>query len=72
MPLLVPVIMYGATYLSAVSFGSSLSLLRPVPPVESKHQGVRYFDIHEGDRLDEKLVAGWIRQAARLPGAEWF
>lgn len=46
--------------------------LRPVPPVESKHKGVRYFHIYEGDRFDEKLVAGWIRQASRLPGADWF
>ena len=42
--------------------------LRPVPPGESKHKEVRYLDIHEGDRLDEELVASWIRQAAALPG----
>ncbi len=54
-----------------VAFFNGTSL-RPVPPVESKHKGVRYFHIYEDDRLDEKLVAGWIRQAARLPGAEWF
>jgi hypothetical protein len=28
-------------------------LLRPVPPGASKHKDVRYFDIHEGDELDE-------------------
>ena len=27
--------------------------LRPLPPVESKHPDVRYFDIHEDDQLDE-------------------
>src|SRR5688572_17896894 len=42
--------------------------LRPVPPVESKQKDVRYFHIHEDDRLDEELVAGWIRQASELPG----
>ncbi len=42
--------------------------LRPVPPGESKHKGVRYLDIREDDQLDEELVAKWIRQAAALPG----
>ncbi len=42
--------------------------LRPLPPVESKHEEVRYFHIHEDDLLDEALVAGWIRQASELPG----
>ncbi len=48
------------------------SSLRPVPPVESKHQDVRYFHIHEGDQVDEKLVASWIRQASELPGERLF
>src|SRR5918999_1244814 len=38
--------------------------LRPLPPGESTHEEVRYFDIHEDDRLDEELVASWIRQAS--------
>ena len=42
--------------------------LRPVPPGESKHKEVRYLDIREGDELDEKGMARWIRQAAALPG----
>jgi hypothetical protein len=42
--------------------------LRPVPPGESKHKEVRYLDIHEDERLDEELVARWIRQASELPG----
>ena len=41
--------------------------LRPPPPVESKHEDVRYFHIHEDDILDEKIVAGWISQASELP-----
>jgi hypothetical protein len=42
--------------------------LRPLPPGRSKHKDVRYLDIHEGDQLDEDLVASWIRQASELPG----
>jgi hypothetical protein len=42
--------------------------LRPVPSGESKQEEVRYLDIHEDDQLDEELVAGWIRQASKLPG----
>ena len=42
--------------------------LRPPLPGESKHKEVRYLDIHENDQLDEKQLAGWIRQASQLPG----
>ncbi len=42
--------------------------LRPVPPGPSKHEDVRYFDIHEGDELDEAQMATWLKQAAALPG----
>jgi hypothetical protein len=42
--------------------------LRPLLPGGSKHRETRYLDIHEDDQLDEKLVAGWIRQASELPG----
>jgi hypothetical protein len=43
-------------------------LLRPLPPGASKHEEVRYLDIHEDDQLDEELVTSWIRQASALPG----
>ena len=46
--------------------------LRPVPPVESTHKEVRYFHIHEGEELDEELVASWVRQASELPGDNCF
>lgn len=46
--------------------------LRPMPPVESKSPGTRYFHIHEGEALDERLVASWIRQASKLPGEDLF
>ena len=42
--------------------------LRPVPPGASTHQDVRYLDIHEDDRVDEKLLVNWIRQASKLRG----
>lgn len=42
--------------------------LRPVPPVESKSEGTRYFHIHEDEEIDEKLFSSWIRQASELPG----
>jgi hypothetical protein len=41
--------------------------LRPVPPGASKHQEVRYLDIHEDD-FDEAQTAKWVKQAAALPG----
>jgi hypothetical protein len=43
-------------------------LLRPRPPGKSKQEEVRYLDIHEDDRVDEKLLATWIKQAAAIPG----
>ncbi|HEY0628474.1 MAG TPA: DUF1801 domain-containing protein [Sphingomicrobium sp.] len=42
--------------------------LDPLPPVESKDKNTRYFHIVEDEPLDEKQVANWIRQAAKLPG----
>ena len=42
--------------------------LRPMPPGESKNEDTRYLDIHEGEQIDEELVASWIRQASELPG----
>jgi hypothetical protein len=45
---------------------------RPLPPITSKNAGTRYLHIHERDRIDEKLVGSWVRQAAELPGEECF
>jgi hypothetical protein len=42
--------------------------LRPVPPGESRHEHVRYLDVHEDDPLDEAQLAAWVKQASRLPG----
>lgn len=43
--------------------------LDPMPPKESKHDDVRYLDIHEDDGLDEQLLRSWFTQSAKLPGA---
>jgi hypothetical protein len=43
------------------------SSLRPVPPGESKHEAVRYLDIHEG-KFDEDQFTDWVKQASHLPG----
>jgi hypothetical protein len=42
--------------------------LHPLPPGESKSKDVRYLDIHENEKIDQKLLAGWIKQASKLPG----
>ena len=44
--------------------------LRPVPPGKSKHEEVRYLDIHEDDEFDEGQFASWVEQASRLPGED--
>ena len=49
--------------------GSSLT---PLPPGSSKHEHVRYLDIHEDEEVDEELMTAWIRQAADLPGDDLF
>ena len=42
--------------------------LSPVPPGKSKQKEVRYLDIHEDDKLDEKQLTAWVKQASQLPG----
>ena len=41
--------------------------LDPMPPIGG-HRDVRSLDVRETDRLDEKLLARWIRRAAAIPG----
>jgi hypothetical protein len=54
-----------AKYIKVAFFrGTSLD---PVPPGASKHKEMRYLDIREGE-LDEAQFAGWVKQAAKLPG----
>jgi hypothetical protein len=42
--------------------------LDPMPPKPSKHDEVRYLDIHEDDELDVDQLRSWIEQASALPG----
>lgn len=42
--------------------------LDPVPPKDSKHEGMRYLDIHESDELDESQLRSWFTQSGKLPG----
>jgi hypothetical protein len=44
------------------------ALLRPVPPVSSKSDNVRYLHVFEGDDIDEAQFATWVKQATKLPG----
>ena len=46
--------------------------LRPLPPVESRQKLVRYVHLHENEKIDEELLASWIRQASQLPGVNLF
>lgn len=54
-----------------VAFFNGTSL-KPMPPVESKNQGTRYFHIYEGDQLDQKQLKSWLKQAAKQPGWQGF
>ncbi|HEY0977047.1 MAG TPA: DUF1801 domain-containing protein [Flavobacteriales bacterium] len=42
--------------------------LDPKPPGTSKQKDVRYLDIHENEKIDEKQFVRWVKQAAILPG----
>ena len=41
--------------------------LRPAPPVVLASKPQRARDLHEADELDEARLAGWVKQARRLP-----
>ena len=45
--------------------------LDPLPPVESKHEAVRYVHIGD-DGFDEDQFVRWVEQAAALPGEHLF
>jgi hypothetical protein len=42
--------------------------LEPPPPGSSKHEEVRYLDVHQDDELDEAQFISWVTQASELPG----
>ncbi|GAB3818975.1 hypothetical protein GCM10028820_22220 [Tessaracoccus terricola] len=41
--------------------------LDPMPPKDSKHEGMRYLDIRQDDELDEAQLRSWFKQARELP-----
>ena len=41
--------------------------LKPVPPI-GRYRDVRSLDVRQSDRLDERQLASWIKQAASIPG----
>ena len=55
------------THYVKVAFFNGASL-KPPPPGDSKSEHTRYLDIREGDSIDEKQMAKWLKQAAALPG----
>ncbi|QNL20491.1 DUF1801 domain-containing protein [Hyphobacterium sp. CCMP332] len=46
--------------------------LKPIPPIASKVDYVRYFRIYENDNLDEQQLKKWIKLASELPGEKVF
>ena len=40
---------------------------KPVPPI-GQFKDVRSLDVRESDKIDEKQLATWIKQAASIPG----
>lgn len=58
--------MHAMTGYIKVAFFRGTSL-EPLPPGASKQKGMRFLDLHEGE-LDEKQLASWVKQAAKLPG----
>ena len=41
--------------------------LEPLPTGISKYAAIRHADLHEGE-LNERQMASWVKQAAKLPG----
>ncbi len=58
---------YCFTHYVQVTFFNGTSL-RPMPPKGSKVEGTRYYEIREGDTLDDAQFTAWVRQAAARPG----
>lgn len=50
-----------------VTFFNGASL-KPLPPIDAADKETRHLHVHEGEPLDERLVADWIRQASERPG----
>jgi hypothetical protein len=48
------------------------SMLKPMPPEESKQKNVRYLNIFENDEIDFDQISEWIKQGSQLPGDKVF
>lgn len=46
--------------------------LHPEPPGSGKDPNARWFDIREGDAVDDAQLTAWLRQAATLSGWKSF
>ena len=46
--------------------------LKPVPPEASKMKDVRYWHVAEGEELDGRQFAAWVKQASKLEGDHCF
>jgi len=62
-------------FLAIASFKAHLKLvffdgaaLTPAPPVRLAAKRQRALDVREADALDDARLAGWVKQARRLPG----
>jgi hypothetical protein len=65
----------GGWFLSIGSFKQHVKLiffdgasLKPAPPSAGTSATMRALDVREGDTLDEKQIAAWVKQASQLPG----
>lgn len=65
----------GGWFLAMASFKAHLKLvffdgasLTPPPPIAMATKPQRALDVREDDALDAERLAGWVRQARRLPG----
>lgn len=54
------------TYIKVAFFRGSL--LKPMPPVESRQKDARYLHIYEDGEFDEAQFTDWVKQASQLPG----
>lgn len=54
-----------AKYIKVAFFNGTL--LRPMPPGESKQAKVRYLDLYEGTPFDRGRLSAWVAQASKLP-----
>lgn len=59
-----------ARYVKVAFFNGSS--LRPLPPVGSKKESVRYLHVFEDGEFDEAQFVDWVKQASKLPGEPMF